>query len=210
MISLTGPREPLTWEGSDRTPMGFYEIKGIIESLAEGLALKNLSFDPPDATEQHPSYQPGRTARLRLNGQAMGWLGEVHPRVRENYDLPNQPVLAADLDLDWLLSQVDERYPVSPVPEYPPVKEDLAVIVDESMPAARVQAAIEAAGGNLLAGVTLFDVYRGEQIGRGKKSLAYRLTFQAPDRTLTDAETAKLRGKIVKRLQEETGAVLRG
>src|SRR5205085_9614485 len=143
------------------------------------------TFDAPDATEQHPSYRPGRTARLRLNGQALGWLGEVHPLVREKYDLPNsgQPVLAADLDLEWLLSQVDERYAVSAVPEYPPVKEDLAVIVDDGVPAAKVQAAIAAAGGALLADITLFDVYRGEQLGAGKKSLGYRLTFQAMDRT---------------------------
>jgi phenylalanyl-tRNA synthetase beta chain len=105
---------------------------------------------------------------------------------------------------------VDESYAVSPVPEFPPVKEDLAVIVDEAVPADRVEAVIRASGGALLAGLTLFDVYRGEQIGAGKKSLAYSLTYQAPDRTLTDAEVAKLRGRIVKRLQEELGATLRG
>jgi phenylalanyl-tRNA synthetase beta chain len=99
---------------------------------------------------------------------------------------------------------------VGAVPEFPPVKEDIAVIVDENVPGARVQSVIESAGGDLLVDVTLFDLYRGEQIGTGKKSLAYRLTYQAPDRTLTDAEAAKVRERIVKRLREEVGAVLRG
>lgn len=118
-------------------------------------------------------------------------------------------MLVADLDLELLFSKVDERHTVGAVPGFPPVKEDIAVIVDENVPGARVQSVIEAAGGELLVDVTLFDLYRGEQIGAGKKSLAYRLTYQAPDRTLTDAEAAKVRERIVKRLKEEVGAGLR-
>jgi len=144
-----------------------------------------------------------------LEGRPAGWLGEVHPIVREQFDLPAQAVLAADLDLDLLLDQVNKRFDVAPVPEYPPVKEDLAVIVKDDVPAAAVQSAIAAAGGSLLAEVTLFDLYRGTQIGAGKKSLAYRLAYQAPDRTLTDAEAARLRAKIIKRLVEELGAAIR-
>ncbi|MCS6911031.1 MAG: hypothetical protein NZM11_10790, partial [Anaerolineales bacterium] len=120
------------------------------------------------------------------------------------------PVLAADLDVEVLLKHVNERYPVSAVPEYPPVKEDLALVVEEAMPAAQVEAAIRAAGGELLASVTLFDVYRGEQVGAGRKSLAYSLIYQAPDCTLTYADVARVRAKIMKRLQETLGAVLRG
>jgi len=208
-LLLTGPRQPLAWEGADQSPMDFFDLKGVIESQVAGLPLAEVTYEPPAPEEQHPSFTPGRTARLKIRGQHAGWLGEVHPLVRAQFDLPAQPVLAADLDLELLLSQVDERYRVQPVPEYPPVKEDLAVIVDESTPAAKVQLAIEAAGGPLLAGATLFDLYRGAQIGAGKKSLAYRLTYQAPNRTLTDTEVAKLRAKIVKRLQDELGAVLR-
>ena len=134
----------------------------------------------------------------------------MHPLVAEKYDLPAQPVLAADLDLETLLANVSERHPVGVVPEFPPMKEDLAVIVDEGVPAAQVEAAIRAAGGSLLASVTLFDLYRGEQIGAGKKSLAYSLAYQAPDKTLTDAEAAKLRERIVRKLKEDLEAVLRG
>jgi phenylalanyl-tRNA synthetase beta chain len=212
VIALTGPRDPQAWQGSDRTLMDFYDLKGIVEALVDGLHLAGVSYAPPEPEGQHPSFMPGRTARLLLGegGQHAGWLGELHPLVRERFDLPAQPVLAADLDLELLLSRVDERYDVAPVPAFPPVKEDLAVIVDDAMPATRVQGVIEAAGGKLLAGLILFDVYRGAQVGAGKKSLAYGLTYQAPDRTLTDAEVAKARARIVRRLQEELGAALRG
>jgi phenylalanyl-tRNA synthetase beta chain len=205
-IVLTGRRDPEAWQGADHAPMDFYDLKGVVEALLDGLHLSGATYEPG----AHPTYLPGRTAQLRVDGQPAGWLGELHPLVREAYDLPAQPVLAAELDFELLLSRVNERYAVSPVPEYPPVIEDLAVIVDEAVPGARVQSVIESAGGELLVGVTLFDLYRGEQIGAGKKSLAYRLTYQAPDRTLTDAEAAKVRAKIVKRLQEEVSAVLRG
>jgi phenylalanyl-tRNA synthetase beta chain len=205
-IVLTGARQPLAWQGSDRALMDFFDVKGVVDALVAGLHIPQVSYAP--AT--HPTFLPGRTAQVLVKGQPAGWLGELHPRVREQYDLPAQPVLAADLDVEVLLKHVDERYPVSAVPEYPPVKEDLALIVDEAAPAAQVEAAIRQAGGGLLASVTLFDVYRGEQIGAGKKSLAYSLTYQAPDRTLTDADVAKVRGKIVKRLQETLGATLRG
>ncbi|MCC6188090.1 MAG: phenylalanine--tRNA ligase subunit beta [Anaerolineales bacterium] len=217
VIVLTGPREPPSWQaangndlGAGSRPMDFFDLKGVVETLVAGLPLSGVSYAAPEPLEQHPSYTPGRTARVLLNGQHAGWMGEVHPLVREQYDLPaGASVLAADLDLDLLLSRVDERYPVRPVPEYPPVKEDLAVIVDEAVPAARVRDLIAAAGGALLAAVALFDLYHGEQIGAGKKSLAYRLTYQAPDRTLTDAEVAKLRARIAKRLQGDLGAALR-
>jgi phenylalanyl-tRNA synthetase beta chain len=209
-LALTGPRNPLAWQGADREMMDFFDLKGVIETLLAGLNVDGGAFQAPSREEQHPSLTPGRTARLLLGGQHAGWLGEVHPLVRQAYDLPAQPVLLADIDLELLEGQVPERFSVSPVPAYPPVKEDLAVIVDEHVPAARVQAAIEAAGGSLLAEAALFDLFRGKQIGTGKKSLAYRLTYQAPDRTLTDAEAAKVRARVIKRLQDELGATLRG
>jgi phenylalanyl-tRNA synthetase beta chain len=205
-IALTGPRDPLAWEGSDRTPMDFFDLKGVVEALTGGLHLGEVAYEP--AT--HPTFMPGRTAQLCLGGRLAGWLGELHPLVREKFDLPAQAVLIADLDLELLLSKVNELHIVKAVPEFPPVKEDLAVIVDESIPAAQVQSVIEAAGGDLLTNITLFDLFRGEQIGAGKKSLAYSLTYQAPDRTLTDAEVAKVRARIVKKLEEELGASLRG
>ena len=207
-IALTGPRDLLAWQGSDRAPMDYFDLKGVVEAITEGLHLSGVTYAPG----AHPTFLTGRTAQLRLDRQPAGWLGELHPLVRENFGLPNQAVLVADLDLELLLSKAAERerHIVSVVPEFPPVKEDLAVIVDENVPSARVQTVIESVGGNLLVDVMLFDLYRGEQVAAGKKSLAYRLTYQASDRTLTDAEVAKVRERIVKKLKEEVGAVLRG
>lgn len=207
-LALTGPRHLPAWQGADVQPMDFFDLKGVVEALTNGLHLAGVMYE----SGAHPSLMPGRTAKLLVDGKHAGWLGELHPLVREKFDLPNPSVLVADLDLEVLLAKAmeRERYPVSAVPAFPPVKEDLAVIVNEDVPGARVQALIETTGGKLLTEVVLFDVYRGAQAGVGKKSLAYRLTYQAPDRTLTDSEVAKARGKIVKRLQEELGATLRG
>lgn len=205
-VVLTGRREPQSWQAASSTLMDFFDLKGVIESLLDGLHIANVSY----LSGAHPTFLPGRTAELRLSGQHTGWLGELHPRVREQYDLPNQAVLIADLDFEVLAAHMNERYLVRAVPEFPPVKEDLAVVLDEAVPAAQVQAAIRAAGGNLLTGVTLFDVYRDDKLGTSKKSLAFSLTYQAPDRTLTDSDVAKVRGRIVKKLQDELGASLRG
>jgi phenylalanyl-tRNA synthetase beta chain len=107
------------------------------------------------------------------------------------------------------MEAIPERYVVAPVSPYPPVLEDLAVIVDEGVPAERVVEVIRAAGGRTLSELHLFDVYRGEQIGEGKKSLAYSLVYQAEDRTLTDKQVLKIRKRIVRRLDTELGAYLR-
>ncbi len=96
-----------------------------------------------------------------------------------------------------------------PVPVYPPVKEDLAFVLDRAIPVSRVQEVIRAAGGPMLAGVTLFDEYAGEQVGAGKRSLAFSLTYQAPDRTLTDADARKIRERVARALKDELGAALR-
>jgi phenylalanyl-tRNA synthetase beta chain len=138
-----------------------------------------------------------------------GIIGELHPLVRRNYELPATPLLAADFNLDSLLVAIPPRFDVAAVPAFPPVLEDLAVVVEESIPADRVAETIRQAVGDTLASLHLFDVYRGEQIGKGLKSLAYSLAYQASDRTLTDQETAQIRLRIVHRLQQELNAKLR-
>ncbi|MBM3122138.1 MAG: phenylalanine--tRNA ligase subunit beta, partial [Chloroflexi bacterium] len=142
-------------------------------------------------------------------GRVLGVLGELHPNLRPRYELPTAPVLAADLDLATLLTLVPPRHEVTSAPAFPPVLEDLAIIVDEAVPAEAVEGVLHQAGGTLLAGLHLFDVYRGEALGADKKSLAYALAYQAPDRTLTDTEVAALRASIVRALAEQLGAQLR-
>ena len=136
-------------------------------------------------------------------------LGELHPLVLEHYELPPTALIAADLDLGALMQVIPERYPLRPVPAYPPVLEDLAVIVDEDLPAEQVEAVIRQAGGRTLSALRLFDVYRGGQTGAGKKSLAYSLTYQSAERTLTDDEVLKIRQRIVRQLEKDLGARLR-
>jgi phenylalanyl-tRNA synthetase beta chain len=185
--------------------MDFYDLKGILAGLFDGLHLQDVSYEP----EEHPSFHPGKTARVLVGGVPVGVLGELHPLVREHYELPPAPLLAAELDLESIMPQVTSTYDARPVPAFPPVLEDLAVVVDEDLPAARVAAVIAAAGGELVFDVRLFDVYRSEALGAGKKSLAYSLTFQAPARTLTDDEVAQVRQRIIRRLEGELGAKLR-
>ena len=135
--------------------------------------------------------------------------GELHPLVKEKYELGDSPMLVAEFDLETL-RKLNPNYGITPVPEFPPVLEDIAVIVDESVAASRLETLIRQTGGKNITNVRLFDVYRGDQIGAGKKSLAYGLTYQAADKTMTDAEAAAIRNKIVKRLEQEVGAKLRG
>ncbi len=165
--------------------------------------------NPTYELHQHPTFHPGRCARLMAGDREIGVFGELHPQVRQNYDLPASPLLAAELDLDALLSLIPERYESRPVPAYPPVLEDLALVVDESLPAERVAEVIRQAGGKILADVRLFDLYRGEKIGAGKKSLAYSLTYQAANKTLTDKDVAGIRTRILRRLEQELDATLR-
>jgi phenylalanyl-tRNA synthetase beta chain len=136
-------------------------------------------------------------------------MGEISPLVKLNYKMPDSPIIAAILDVQSLLSEVDDLYNVEPIPDQPPVLEDLALVVDEGVPAQTVQALIEQTGGKILTEVRLFDLYRGEQLGEGKKSLAYSLVYQHPEKTLTDKEVLAIRNKIVKRLEKELGAQLR-
>jgi phenylalanyl-tRNA synthetase beta chain len=191
--------------------MDFYDLKGILEQFLDGLHLENVTWQPAS----HPSYHPGKCARVlvgvRQEGdRQVGVAGELHPLVRKNYDLPETPLLAAEFDVSALLQAIPERYRVETVPAFPPVLEDLAIIVDESVPAGAVEAVIRQAGGRLLADVRLFDVYRSPALGPGKKSLAYSLAYQAPDRTLQDKDAQKLRQKILQALERELGAKLRG
>jgi phenylalanyl-tRNA synthetase beta chain len=205
-IVMTGHRQPESWQKSDRGLMDFYDLKGVVEALLSGLHIAGARYEPIE----HPTYYPGRTARLIVDDRLIGTFGEVHPQVREGFDFPEQAVLAGEFDFEALMAVAPAALRVIDVPRFPAVTEDLALIVDDKVPAEKVRATILAAGaGTILKSAQVFDVFKGEQIGTGKKSLAYRLTYQA-DRTLTDAEVAKVREQIVKQLREELNAVLRG
>lgn len=204
-ILLSGARAEKTWQPADTAVMDFYDLKGTVQELLDGLHVDEISFVPV----AHPMLYPGRAAWLRIGNQTVGVLGELHPLVREKWELPAQAVLAGEFDLDAILAHTNERFIVKPISRYPVVVQDIALIVDESVQAARVQELIRQTGGAVLNQVQLFDVYRGAPLPAGKKSLAYTLTFQALDHVLSDTDAGKLREKIVRRLEREVGAALR-
>jgi phenylalanyl-tRNA synthetase beta chain len=204
-IVLTGPRSLPGWQPADSATMDFYDLKGILAALLEALHIEAVRYE----STGHPSFHPEKQAKVQAGEREIGVFGELHPVIRQNYDLPDSPLLAAELDLDVLLPLIPERYISQPVHAYPPVLEDLALVVDETLPAERVAEVIRQAGGKIVTGVRLFDVYRGEKIGAGKKSLAYSLTYQAPNKTLTDRDVAGIRTRIIRRLEQELGAALR-
>ena len=203
-LVMTGSRLATAWDVKDSPSFDFYDMKGRIELLLSGLRYTDISYTPIDSVNY---LHPGKASDVSVSGQVVGMFGELHPSVKEKYDVGDSLVIVAEFDLEKLRT-LNPVYDVVPVSEFPPVYEDIAVIVDESVPAARVEALIRQTGGKTLTNVRLFDVYRGEQIGTGKKSLAYSLTYQS-DKTMTDAEAAAIRNKIVKRLEHEVGAKLR-
>jgi phenylalanyl-tRNA synthetase beta chain len=186
--------------------MDFFDVKGVVEELTEALAIGGVTFD----AAEHDTLRPGRTARMLVDGTPVGWIGELHPAVAGRFDLKGPGVIVAELDLDPILARAADRNPTRPVPVYPPVREDLAFVLDRSVTVARVLGVIRAAGGSMLAGAALFDEYAGEQVGAGKRSLAFSLTYQAPDRTLTDSDARKIRERIARALTDQLGATLRG
>ena len=208
-ILLMGNRELANWQISQTSFMDFYDLKGFINSLFSELHLQNVKY----VSHQNPSFHPGKCASILIDNQKVGIMGELHPLVRQQYNFtdPAQsgPILTAELNLDSILPQIPERFDIDPIPAFPPVLEDIAVVLDEQIPAAKVVDTIKKAGGQVVKQVDLFDVYRGAQIGVGKKSLAYGITYQSPDRTLTDKDVAKIRKRIIQGLKNELGAVLR-
>jgi phenylalanyl-tRNA synthetase beta chain len=203
-MAMTGLRHPTAWDANQSPRVDFYDLKGVIESLMDSLHIK-VTFQKATA----PSYHPGKCAAVKAGDQVIGVFGELHPQVQQHYGI-STPVIAADLDLEAIVKlSAFDRFPVRPVSEFPPILEDFAVVVDEAMEADKVEALIRQTGGKLLVDVRLFDIFRGKQIGEGKKSLAYSLTYQAEDRTLTDKDASQMRQKIIRRLDQELGAKLR-
>ncbi len=209
VIALAGQRAHQGWQEDGNGHLDFYDLKGVVETL-----LSALHVDARYETGGHPSFHPGKCANVLLGERRLGTFGELHPRAAAQYDLSGAlderaPVLAGTFSMEVLREAVPDRYESEPVPVYPPVFEDLALVVADDVPADRVSFLIRQTGGALVSQVRLFDVYHGDQLDPGQKSLAYRITYQAPDRTLSDGEVARLRNKIVGRLERELGAQLR-
>lgn len=212
-IAMTGLRNATAWDVKESSALDFFDMKGRIELMLSGLRLTDIVYTATDSVNPSTSLRagflhPGKAAEVKVNGQTIGVFGELHPLVKEKYELEDSPVLVAEFDLA-LMRGIAPTYGIKAVPEFPSMYEDIAVIVDESVAASTVEALIKQTGGKSVSNVRLFDVYRGDQLGAGKKSLAYNLTYQAADKTMTDGEAAAIRNKIVKRLEAEVKAKLR-
>ena len=201
-VALAGERERAGWWGDGRTA-GWSDAVGLVRRLASELG---VTIDVRQGTRL--PWHPGRCAVFSLGDAELGHAGELHPQVCAEFGLPERSA-AVEIDLDLLMAHAVVVAPGPAFSSFPLAKEDVALVVADDVPAATVEVALREGAGELLESVRLFDVYTGEQIGDGKKSLAFALRFRAPDRTLTEAETSAARDAAVARAAEVAGAVQR-
>jgi phenylalanyl-tRNA synthetase beta chain len=201
---LTGRMRPPSWRDPEPPAADFFAAKGVLEALMRALRVP-FRVEP---TSAEPFLHPRRGAAVLVGDEPAGWLGELHPSVAAAWDLEGVAGFELDTAVVVAAATLTPRY--EDLTSFPSVRQDLAVTLPEDVPAARALAVIRAAGGPLLAGADVFDVYRGPQVGEGRASLAVRLEFRAPDRTLTDAEADERRAAIVAALADQLGGELRG
>ncbi|MFA1550462.1 phenylalanine--tRNA ligase subunit beta [Actinomadura chokoriensis] len=200
-VVLSGEREPSGWWGEGRPALWADAIE------AGRTVAREAGVELTVKADQHAPWHPGRCAALYAGDTLVGHAGELHPRVTKAYGLPAR-TCAMELELRRLGEPVSVRAPH--VSSYPVATQDVALVVDSAVPAAEVESALRDGAGDLLEAIRLFDVYTGEQVGEGRKSLAYSLRFRAPDRTLTAEEASQARDAAVAAASDRAGAVLRG
>ena len=183
----------------------FFTLKGELEAIFTGLRIQKATYT---AVANNPSYHPGRCARVTISGVDVGYLGQIHPLVAANYGMDAE-VYCAEIDFDKLFALQLPEPTYTPLPKYPAVTRDIAIVCDEATTVGQAQDVITKAGGKLLRSVRLFDIYKGANLGDGKKSLAFSLTLRADDRTLTDDDSEGTISKILAALKDSLGATLR-
>jgi phenylalanyl-tRNA synthetase beta chain len=183
----------------------FFYAKGIVEKLLDALGTSGAAWER--ATD-NPMLHPGRSANILVDGVSVGVVGELHPSVSQNYEIPNR-VVACEIDLISLLPMVKLDARSQTLPRYPGSNRDLAIVVSLETPAGCIREIIISAGGELLWECRLFDVYQGSQVPEGSRSLAYSLLFQSLERTLTDEEVTVVYSRILSALSSQVGARLR-
>lgn len=210
-LAIAGRRDSYSWLAQANEQLDFFDLKGIIETFLTRLNLRDrIAFVP---LTDDPRFHPGRAAVLRWADQPtephqLGVLGELHPDVIERLEIAAPRPLAAELDIETLIAHVQTpRY--RPISRFPASIQDIALVVDKSIPIDRIITAIRKYAGATLESLLLFDVYEGPQVEPHMRSLAYRLTFRALDRTLSDADVSKIRVKIIKGLERDIAAVIR-
>ena len=207
-MAMTGQRAPRAWHAT-RDRIDIYDVKGAAELAVQAAGVGDAETTPYAPGEGPRYLEQGRAAALSVNGRPVGWFGEVALGVREAFDL-SAPVFLAELSLTALLDLPRRETRYHPLPRFPAVQRDLAIVVAADVTAGQIEAAIRSMKLPLLSRLTLFDVYEGGQVEAGKRSLAWSLTFQAPDRTLTDREVNELHARIVAEISRRFGAEIRG
>jgi phenylalanyl-tRNA synthetase beta chain len=197
---LSGARAELSWQ-ADKEPLDFFDAKGIVENLLNHLGLK-ASFDIGD----DEILFPGKGANIIVDDDRIGILGELHPKVAQAFELSNT-ICLIEIDLEKLLTKITVTKEYQSIPRFPSVSRDIALVVDEQVSYGRAEEIIQSFP--LVTEVTLFDLYRGEQIAEGKKSFAIRIIYQSPSHTLTDEEVDQTQEQMLARLHQELGATLR-
>lgn len=183
----------------------FYDLKGAVELLLETLGINKYEFV---REENNASYHPGKTAKLIIRKKEAGVLGEIHPDILENYDIPVD-VYVCELDFDRILEEADLDRHFRQLPKYPSVDRDMALLVDKSVLVSEIESIAKQLGKGLIESIKLFDVYEGKQIPEGKKSVAYSIKYRAEDRTLKDEDVNKVHDSIINALKTKLGAQLR-
>ena len=183
----------------------FYHLKGVVENVIDSIGIKKAKYIRESENE---SFHPGKTAAISLRGNKVGVFGEIHPDVLENYDIET-PCFIAEIDLDSLYQASNTTKKYTPIAKFPAATRDIAIVVDESTLAGDVEDTINKSGGNLVEKISLFDIYRGAQIEKGKKSMAYAIVYRDPQKSLTDKDVNKVHDRILQNLEKNLGAELR-
>ena len=200
------PEEPkMLLLGAYGPKENFFTLKGELEAILKGLRMPKASYT---AVKDNPSYHPGRCAKVTVGGVDVGFMGQVHPLAAKNFGIEAE-VYCAEINFTKLFDMQLPEPTYTPLPKYPTVTRDLSVLCDETMTVAEVQNVMAAAGGKLLRGIQLFDIYRGTGVPEGKKSVSFSLELRADDRTLTDADSEGVVTKVLKALEEKLGVTLR-
>ena len=200
---LSGVRHNKTWRSAAKT-WDFFAAKGLLEAAFTSIGAPQPRWEAVEGMPFHPT----RAATVSLGGEVLGSVGELHPDVCDRFDIPEE-TLALELTLGAVLASVPERRAVEELPRFPPIYMDLAVVVDDSTAASAVEQTILGAASSDLTSIRLFDVYSGDQVPMGKKSLAFALELRAPDRTLTDDDAVRIRERIMDALESDMNATLR-
>ena len=200
------PEEPrMLMLGCYGDKTSFFSLKGELEAIFSGLRLKKASYC---AVHDNPTYHPGRCAKVTIDGIDVGYMGQVHPIVAQNYGM-DMDIYCAEINFTKLfgLQLSDPTY--TPLPKYPSVFRDLSLLCDEAVTVAQVEDVITASAGKLLRSIRLFDIYRGVGVPEGKKSMAFSLELRSDDKTLTDTDSETVITKVLAALSTEIGATLR-